>query len=76
MGQVTIYIDSKTEENMNAAVKASGVSKSKWVARVIREKAGAEWPRIVKEFAGTWQDLPTAAEIRQTSGIDSKRESF
>ena len=76
MGQVTIYIDDKTEANMNAAVKASGVSKSKWVARVIREKAGAEWPQAVKESAGTWHDFPLAEDIRQTTGEDSKRESF
>lgn len=75
MGQVTIYIDDKTEANMNAAVKASGVSKSKWVARVIREKAGAEWPQEAKSLAGKWQDLPMAEDIRQTVA-DSQRESF
>jgi len=76
LGQVTIYIDDKTEADMNAAVKASGVSKSKWVARVIREKAGAEWPQEVKNLAGNWQDFPTAEEIRQTSVSDSARELF
>jgi hypothetical protein len=75
MGQVTIYIDDETEANMNAAVKASGVSKSKWVARVIREKAGAEWPQEAKALAGKWQDLPMAEDIRQTVA-DSQRESF
>jgi len=76
LGQVTIYIDDKTEADMNAAVKASGISKSKWVARVIREKAGAEWPQEVKNLAGNWQDFPTAEEIRQTSVSDSARELF
>jgi len=76
MGQVTVYIDDKTEADMNAAVKASGISKSKWVARVIREKAGAEWPQEVKNLAGNWQDFPTAEEIRQTSVSDSARELF
>ncbi len=76
MGQVTIYIDDKTEADMNAAVKASGVSKSKWVARVIREKAGAEWPQEVKKLAGEWQDFPTVEEIRQTSVEDTQRESL
>ncbi len=75
MGQVTIYIDDKTEADMNAAVRASGISKSKWVARVIREKAGAEWPQEVKELAGEWQDLPMAEDIRQTV-TDSQREGW
>ncbi|MDQ6967989.1 MAG: hypothetical protein Q9M14_04825 [Mariprofundaceae bacterium] len=75
MGQVTIYIDDKTEANMNAAVKASGISRSKWVACVIREKAGAEWPQEVKSLAGKWQDLPMAEDLRQTVA-DAQRESF
>jgi len=75
MGQVTIYIDDETEANMNAAVKVSGISKSKWVARVIREKAGAEWPPEAKALAGQWQDFPLAEDIRQTEA-DSLRESF
>jgi len=76
MGQVTIYIDEKTEMGMNAAVKASGVSKSKWVARVIRENSGAVWSEEAKSLAGQWQDLPTAEEIRQSLPKDSMRESF
>jgi len=31
MGQVTVYLDDKTEAEMNSAVKAFGISKSKWV---------------------------------------------
>ena len=75
MGQVTIYIDNETEESMNAAVKASGISKSKWVAQVIREKAGAKWPQEAKALAGQWQDLPMVEDIRQTVA-DSERELF
>ncbi|MDX8410623.1 MAG: hypothetical protein R8K46_01955 [Mariprofundaceae bacterium] len=76
MGQVTIYLDDKTEAEMNAAVKAAGVSKSKWVARVIHEKAGEEWPEAIARLAGAWPDLPTAEEIRQSSGDDAQRETF
>ena len=76
MGQVTVYLDDQTEMQMNAAVKASGESKSKWVARVIREKSGAEWPQEVKAIAGTWTDFPTVEIIRQSSARDSERESF
>jgi len=76
MGQVTIYLDDKTESEMNAAVQAAGVSKSKWVARVIHEKAGSEWPEAIAQLAGAWPDLPTAEEIRQSTGDDARRESF
>lgn len=40
MGQVTIYIDDETEKLMEAAAKSAGMSKSKWVAEVIRARAG------------------------------------
>ncbi len=76
MGQVTVYLDDKTEAEMNSAVKASGISKSKWVARVIHEKAGSEWPEAVVQLAGIWPDFPSAEDIRQTTGNDAQRESF
>jgi len=76
MGQVTIYLDEQTETEMNAAIKASGISKSKWVASIIHEKAGSTWPEIVTQLAGAWPDFPSAEMIRDSSPIDSKRESF
>ena len=74
MGQVTVYLDDKTEAEMNSAVKISGISKSKWVARVIHEKAGSEWPESVVQLAGAWPDFPEESEIRQIPGVDVKRE--
>ncbi len=76
MGQVTVYLDDQTEAEMNAAVKASGMSKSKWVAGVIHEKAGRDWPDQVTQLAGSWSDFPTLEEIRQFDREDAKRESF
>jgi len=76
MGQVTIYLDDKTEAEMLCAVKAAGISKSRWVARVIHEKAGGEWPESVAALAGAWLDLPTAEDIRRSGGTDSRRESL
>ncbi|PJA31744.1 MAG: CopG family transcriptional regulator [Zetaproteobacteria bacterium CG_4_9_14_3_um_filter_53_7] len=76
MGQVTVYLDDKTEAEMNSAVKASGISKSKWVARVIHEKAGSEWPEAVVQLAGAWPDFPSTEEIRGTVGDDVRREPF
>jgi len=76
MGQMTIYLDDKTEAEMKAAATAAGVSKSKWVARVIHEKAGSEWPQGIAQLAGAWPDFPTAEEIRHSTVDDAKRESF
>jgi predicted nucleic acid-binding protein len=39
-------------------VKKKGISKSKWIADLIREKTGASWPEEIQEIAGQWSDLP------------------
>ena len=76
MGQVTIYLDDKTEKKMNNMVKKSGVSKSKWIAELIREKTASTWPENVSRLAGAWKDLPEAEEIRQVMGPDIDRETI
>ncbi len=76
MGQVTIYIDDHTEKKMLNMIEKSGISKSKWISELIREKTATTWPNSVVRLAGTWKDLPTAEEIRDTMGEDSRRESI
>lgn len=76
MGQVTIYIDEDTEKKMIASAKAKNVSKSKWVSEVIREKLTKEWPASVRELVGSWEDSPSAAELRSGAGQDAKRETL
>ena len=76
MGQVTIYLDSKTEKKLLNIVKKSGVSKSKWIADLIKEKTSQTWPGNILDLAGAWKDMPTAGEIRAGMGKDVKRESL
>ena len=52
------------------------ISKSKWVANLIKEKIADEWPESVKNLAGAWTDLPSAEEIREGLVEDIKREDF
>ena len=74
MGQVTIYIDDDTERKMLKIIEKSGISKSKWVTELIREKASTTWPENVVKLAGAWSDLPTAEEIRKQMGKNADRE--
>jgi len=76
MGQVTIYLDDEIESKMRASVKAMNLSKSKWIANLIKEKVTDEWPESVRKLAGSWKDFPSAEEIRQTMGKDILREEF
>ena len=76
MGQVTIYMDEETEKKMVASARAEHVSKSKWITDLIREKVSNEWPPSVRELVGSWEDFPSAGELRSDSGKDATREKL
>jgi hypothetical protein len=74
MGQVTIYIDEDTEKKMLKMIQKRGISKSRWIAELIREKTATTWPENVAKLAGAWKDLPTAEQIRKGIRKDARRE--
>ncbi|MFV0276964.1 MAG: CopG family transcriptional regulator [Parahaliea sp.] len=76
MGQVTIYLEDELEAKMVADAKAHKLSKSKWIATLIREKLTNEWPPAVHEAVGSWGDFPELEEIRGEAGKDMERESL
>jgi hypothetical protein len=76
MGQVTIYLDSETEQKMNTMIKKTGISKSKWISDIIKQKITTTWPENIVKLAGAWTDLPTAEDIRENMAEDADRESI
>lgn len=76
MAQVTIYLDDETESRMKEAAKAAGLSYSKWIAELIRDRTRTEWPENVARLAGAWAD-PSASPtpLRVVAG-DISREPF
>ena len=74
MGQVTIYLDQETERKLKAFLEGRNVSKSRWIASLIREKTAAEWPESVTRLAGAWREFPEADELRSELGSDTPRE--
>jgi ribbon-helix-helix CopG family protein len=76
MAQVTLYLDEETAAKLKAAAKASGLSQSEWVTKVIRQKIADEWPPQVAALAGAWPDLPEAEELRRERGQDAPRENL
>lgn len=76
MGQVTIYLDDETEQKMADTARIQNLSKSKWVAGVIKEKLQAEWPRSVREAAGSWSDFPSLDSLRMGGVEDAVREDL
>jgi hypothetical protein len=76
MGQVTIYLEEDIEHKMVVAAQSAHLSKSKWIATLIRDKVANEWPQSIAGFAGSWEDFPSIDEIRATIGKDVERESI
>ena len=80
MAQMAIYIDNQLAERLEKAVKASGKSKSKWVAEAIKRSLQDKWPEGFFELAGKWEDDVGPDEIidriRKGIGAHDKRESL
>jgi len=76
MGQVTIYLDSETEKKMSNVIKKTGISKSKWISDLIKQKMTSTWPENIVKLAGAWTDLQTAEDIRKNMAEDADRESI
>lgn len=74
MAQINLYLDEDTARKLKAVAKASGLSQSKWVAKVIREQVSDEWPPQIAALAGAWSDIPDAEDLRQGLGQDALRE--
>lgn len=76
MAQVTLYLDDDTMDRMRAAAEASGLSMSAWLARLVRERTRADWPREIIDLVGAWPDLPTAETLREAAPTDGPREAL
>lgn len=58
MSQITLYLDDATQALVERAAQADGLSKSRWVAEVIRKHAAHEWPQDCLALAGRFSDFP------------------
>jgi predicted transcriptional regulator len=67
---VTIYLEDEIEERMSALAKSEHLSKSKWIASLIKAKVASEWPESITHLAGAWKDLSLAEEDRVSPGQD------
>jgi hypothetical protein len=75
MSQITLYLDDATQALVEQAAKANGVSKSRWVAGIIRKHAAHDWPQECLELAGRFPDFPMLDQP-QTQGTDAPRLLF
>lgn len=68
MSQITLYLDESTQAMVEQAASASGMSKSRWVAEIIRKYAAHEWPKECLDLAGRFADFPLR-DAQSTSGL-------
>lgn len=62
MSQITLYLDDGVQALIEQAAQAQGISKSRWVAELIRKHAAHEWPQECLALAGQFADFPLRAE--------------
>lgn len=62
MSQITLYLDDELQDVIAQAAQAQGVSKSRWVAQLIRNYAAHQWPQQCLELAGQFPDFPLQDE--------------
>ncbi len=76
MAQITLYLDDATQALVDQAAQACGVSKSRWVADLIRKHAAHEWPQDCLSLAGAFADFPLRDEAPSPQAADAPRLGF
>jgi hypothetical protein len=76
MSQITLYLDDATQSLVEQAAQANGLSKSRWVAEIIRKYAAHEWPRDCLSLAGRFADFPLREETPASPPADVPRLGF
>lgn len=69
MSQITLYLDDATQALVDQAAKAHGLSKSRWVADIIRKYAAHEWPQDCLALAGRFADFPLRDAAGDASSV-------
>lgn len=76
MSQITLYLDDATQALVDRAAQANGLSKSRWVAELIRKYAAREWPQDCLTLAGRFADFPLREESPASLPADVPRVGF
>jgi hypothetical protein len=76
VAQITLYLDDATQALVDQAAQAQGLSKSRWVADIIRKYAAHEWPQDCLALAGSFTDFPLREQSPAALPADVPRISF
>ncbi len=76
MSQITLYLDDATQALVDQAAQAHGLSKSRWVADIIRKHAAHDWPQDCLDLAGSFTDFPLQEPGAAPQQADVARVGF
>lgn len=76
MSQITLYLDDTTQALVEQAALAAGLSRSRWVAEIIRKYAAHEWPEGCLSLAGRFADFPLREDAPAAHAPDAQRLDF
>lgn len=76
MSQITLYLDDATQALVEQAAQANGLSKSRWVAEIIRKYAAHEWPQDCLALAGRFADFPLREGNPSSQAVDVPRVGY
>lgn len=76
MSQITLYLDDATQALVDQAAQANGVSKSRWVAEIIRKYAAQEWSADCLALAGRFPDFPLREDAPVPAAADVPRLGY
>lgn len=62
MSRITLHLDEETDTLVQQAAKASGISKSRWVADLVHRHVHDTWPAAAARLAGAFPDFPLREE--------------
>jgi hypothetical protein len=75
-GIMRTRLDAETKQRVHDAARAAGVSRSRWLADLVRRNAPEGWPAVGRKLAGAWPGFPEATEIRRGWAHDLRREQL
>jgi hypothetical protein len=76
MSKITVYLNDAAQALVDRCAKAHGLSKSRWVAEIIRKYTAHEWPQDCLALAGRFADFPLREQAQTEQSVDTARVSF
>lgn len=74
MTRITIKLDDELIQQVKQAAAEVKMTQNQWLASLIQQRLANNWPQVVRDMAGCWQELPQQQELRIGLGQDVTRE--